>query len=100
VAAYAKAHPDADLGLQLTLTSEWKVYRWGPVESKDKVRSLLDPAGYPWPETWRAAQNIKPEEAEREIRAQIARAMASGIHPIWTTTWARFTRRRNFLLFM
>jgi hypothetical protein len=81
VAAYAKAHPDADLGLHLTLTSEWKVYRWGPVESKDKVRSLLDPTGYLWPETGPAAQNIKPEEAEREIRAQIERAMAAGIHP-------------------
>ncbi|HEX4544815.1 MAG TPA: polysaccharide deacetylase family protein [Candidatus Acidoferrum sp.] len=81
VAAYAKAHPDADLGLHLTLTSEWKVYRWGPVESKDKVQSLLDPAGYLWSEAAPAVQNIKPEEAEREIRAQIERAIAAGIHP-------------------
>ena len=81
VASYAKDHPDTDLGLHLTLTSEWKVYRWGPVESKDKVGSLLDPVAYLWPETGPAAQNIKPEEAEREIRAQIQRAIAAGIHP-------------------
>ena len=81
VASYAKAHPDVDLGLHLTLTSEWKFYRWGPVASKDKVGSLLDPAEYLWPETGPAAQHIKPEEAEREIRAQIERAVSAGIHP-------------------
>lgn len=81
VAAYAKDHPEIDLGLHLTLTSEWKVFRWGPVESKDKVASLLDPSGYLWPETLPAARNLKPEEAEPEIRAQIERAIALGIHP-------------------
>jgi predicted glycoside hydrolase/deacetylase ChbG (UPF0249 family) len=81
VAVYAKAHPDADLGLHLALTSEWKTYRWGSVESKDKVPSLFDPSGYLWPETLPAVRNLKPEEAEREIRAQIERAMALGIHP-------------------
>jgi predicted glycoside hydrolase/deacetylase ChbG (UPF0249 family) len=81
VAAYAKNNPDADLGLHLTLTSEWKIYRWGPVESKDKVPSLLDPAGYLWPEAAPAARNIKPEEGEREIRSQIEHAIAAGIHP-------------------
>ena len=81
VASYAKEHPDADLGLHLTLTSEWKVYRWGPVESKDKVPSLFEPSGYLWPETAPAAANLKPAEAEREIRSQVERAMALGIHP-------------------
>ena len=81
VAEYAKAHPDADLGLHLTVTSEWKTYRWGPVESKDKVPSLLDPDGYLWPETEPATKNIKAEDAEREIRAQIAKAVSLGIHP-------------------
>jgi hypothetical protein len=79
VAAYAKDHPDADLGLHFTLTSEWKSYRWGPIESKDRVPSLLDPSGYLWPDT--DHHDLKPEEVEREIRAQIERALAMGIHP-------------------
>jgi hypothetical protein len=81
VAAYAKAHPDADLGLHLTLTSEWTTYRWGPVEAKDKVPSLLDPSGYLYNDTPEAARHLKAEEVEREIRSQIDRAIAMGIHP-------------------
>src|ERR1041384_7906517 len=42
IAAYARAHSKADLGLHLTLTSEWKFFRWGPVLSKDRVTTLLD----------------------------------------------------------
>ncbi len=81
VAAYAKAHPDADLGLHLTLTSEWKTYRWGPVAPKDQVPSLLDPDGYFYSDVVPVAMHAKPEEAEREIRAQIDLAMKMGIHP-------------------
>jgi chitin disaccharide deacetylase len=86
IADYAKAHPDADLGLHLTLTSEWKTYRWGPVESKDKVTSLLDPSGYLWPDTPQSAGALKADEVEREIRAQIERAVAMGIHPTHVDT--------------
>jgi len=81
VAAYAKSHPDADLGLHLTLTAEWKTDRWGPVESKDKVPSLLDPDGYLWPEVAPALEHIKADDAERELRAQVEHAIAVGIHP-------------------
>ncbi len=81
VADYAKAHPDADLGLHLTLTAEWKTDRWGPTESKDKVPSLLGPDGYLWPDVPPAIQHIKADEAEREIRAQVEHAIAMGIHP-------------------
>jgi hypothetical protein len=81
VADYAKAHPDADLGLHLTLTSEWKTYRWGPVASKDQVPSLLDSTGHLWPDSEPAKQHIKADEAEREIRAQMEKATSMGIHP-------------------
>jgi hypothetical protein len=81
VADYAKAHPDADLGLHLTLTSEWKTYRWGPTAPRDQVASLLDPHGYLFSDAGEAVRHIKPEEAEREILAQVETALKMGIRP-------------------
>lgn len=80
IADYAKAHPNVDLGLHLTLTSERVYLRWGPVASKEKVPSLLDAAGYFFHD-WTAETHINPREAELEIRAQIERAYAMGVHP-------------------
>ena len=81
VADYAKRHPGADLGLHLTLTSEWKTYRWGSVAPNDKVSSLLESDGTFYSTTEEVAANAYPTDAEREIRAQVERAIAAGIHP-------------------
>lgn len=79
IAAWARRHPEADLGLHLTLTSEWTTFRWGPVSSRDRVPSLLDETGYLHITEDVAAARMNPSEAETEIRAQIERARAFGI---------------------
>jgi len=81
VADYAKAHPDADLGLHLTLTSEWKTYRWGPVASRDQVPGLFGPDGNFWPDVAPVVKHATAAEVEKEIRAQVERARQVGIHP-------------------
>src|SRR4030095_3920300 len=81
IAAYARGHQDADLGLHLTLTSEWRSYRWGPVLSQDRVASLLGQDGYFYLTEREAASHINAKEAEAEIRAQVERARAFGITP-------------------
>jgi chitin disaccharide deacetylase len=75
-----KDHPQITAGIHLTLNSEWKNYRWGPIAGRDKVPSLVDKNGYFFPS--RAAffaNNPKPEEVEIELRAQIERAINSGL---------------------
>jgi hypothetical protein len=75
-----KEHPEITVGIHLTLNAEWKNYRWGPVAGRDKVPSLVDSNGYFFPS--RAtffANNPKAEEVEIELRAQIERAINSGI---------------------
>jgi predicted glycoside hydrolase/deacetylase ChbG (UPF0249 family) len=81
IAAYARANPQADLGLHLTLTSEWTSLRWGPVSSKDRVSSLLDKDGYFYLTETDAAAKADPKQVEMEITAQIERARALGIQP-------------------
>ncbi len=81
IAAYARKRPEADLGLHLTLTSEWTTYRWGPVLPRDRVSSLLDKSGYLYLTEVEAAAHASPKEIEAEIRAQIERARSFGIQP-------------------
>ena len=80
MADYAKSHPDADLGLHLTLTAERVYYRWGPVAPGDRVPSLIDANGY-FHHDWDQHPTINPKDVEAEIRAQIERALAMGVHP-------------------
>lgn len=81
IAAYAKEHPEIDFGLHLTLTSEWRLYRWRPVAPIDKVPGLLDQEGFMWRSERMTAQKATPQEVEMELRAQIERALAFGIKP-------------------
>ena len=79
VARFARTHPDADLGIHLTLNSEWTDYRWGPLTPRAKVPSLLDDHGYfPLVEEPVVA-NATPGEIEQELRTQIDKALAAGI---------------------
>ena len=81
VAEYAKKHPNADLGLHLTVTAEWNTYRWGGLAPNDKTPSLHDADGTLPRETGTVAKRAKQDEVERELRAQIDRAYAIGIKP-------------------
>ncbi len=78
-AEYAKSHPQYDYGIHLTLNSEWDVYRWGPVASRDRVPGLVDPTGCLWDNVGQVAMNATAEEVKIELKEQIDRALAFGV---------------------
>lgn len=75
-----KKYPNVAVGVHLTLTAEWKNYRWGPVLGQSAVPSLVDSLGYFLPSTTAFQKNkYKLQEVERELSAQIERAISSGL---------------------
>jgi len=80
IATFARSHPDADIGLHLTLTSDSAKEPWAPVASPRLVPSLLDGQGNLLSQ-WTPEARINPREVEIELRAQIEKAYACGIRP-------------------
>jgi predicted glycoside hydrolase/deacetylase ChbG (UPF0249 family) len=78
---WAKSHPDADIGLHLTLTSEWKKYRWPSVTDPSNVPGLIDPEGKLWHEVPDVVAHASAAEVEMEIRAQIEKCISLGYRP-------------------
>ena len=81
IAEAAAADPALDLGVHLTLTSEWQHYRWRPLSTTSRASGLIDEDGYLWRDTASFRAHLVPEAAEAELRAQIDLALAAGIKP-------------------
>lgn len=79
IARAAVADPSLDLGVHLTLTSEWIGYRWGPVAVRSRASGLLDADGYFHRDCLALRARVDPGAAEEEMQAQIEQALAAGI---------------------
>ncbi|HEX8038847.1 MAG TPA: polysaccharide deacetylase family protein [Chryseosolibacter sp.] len=78
---YLKEHPQTDAGLHLTLTSEWKDYRWPPLSGRPAVPGLVDEEGALWHSVADVVKHASADEVEAEIRAQLKRARDMGFEP-------------------
>ncbi len=75
---FSKAHPEFAIGVHLTMTAEWRDYRWRTISDSP---SLLDKDGYMWHESHQVQIHAKKNELERETRAQIDLAHDMGMNP-------------------
>lgn len=71
--------PAQDLGIHLTLTSEWSRYRWRPLIGPQA--GLVDHEGFFHRRPEDVVANADPGAVEDEICTQIERALADGIRP-------------------
>lgn len=84
-AEWCRAHPGADVGLELTLNSELKNYRWQPT-ANGLVPTLVDSNGFLWRAPMQTMVNGTAGDVEIELREQITRAKMAGINPTHLTT--------------
>lgn len=78
-AQYSVAHPTADMGVHLTLTSEWDTYRWGPISNRQPESGLMDAEGFFHRTSEAVWENADPDAGVAELEAQITRALAAGM---------------------
>jgi predicted glycoside hydrolase/deacetylase ChbG (UPF0249 family) len=79
--AWHRQNPDYDLGIHLTLTSEWARYRWGPISTRAEASGLLDDRGYLHSTTAAVRRLARREAVKIEMRSQIDLATRSGLAP-------------------
>lgn len=75
-----RENPQWSVGVHLCVNAEWRDYRWRPVLPYNLVPSLVDKDGYFFP-TARdfLANNPQVDELEKELRAQVDRALSRGL---------------------
>jgi len=78
-AALCREHPEADMGVHLTLTSEWDGYRWGPISTRDPASGLLDAEGCFPRSVAPVVRGAKRDAVRTELAAQVERAQSAGI---------------------
>ena len=81
VAEFAKKNPKYDLGIHLTLTSEWKNYKWDGISSSNEISSLLNEKGHFYPSIEEVKINATYDDVKKELRAQVNYAKNFGFNP-------------------
>jgi len=80
-ALWSARHPQVDVGVHFTFTSEWDMYRWGPVNRKGSTSSLVTHENYFPKDSKTFELQADPAQVKDELIAQIEMALAMGMKP-------------------
>ena len=72
-------HSAVDMGVHLTFTSEWRGYRWAPISTRSHSTGLLDGTGNFHASSHTVWRYARPDAIYDEMRAQVERAIETGI---------------------
>jgi predicted glycoside hydrolase/deacetylase ChbG (UPF0249 family) len=113
VAAFCRGSVTVDMGVHLTTTCEYTSYRWGPLSTRDSASGLMEGDGCFYRTAATAAEFGQPVAVQREMEAQLTRAMEAGIavthidshmltawYPKFLTGYVSLARRNRLPLFL
>ena len=81
VGEFAIENPSIDLGLHLTVTSEWRDYKWNGVLQPNETPSLINKKGELSENIKKFVLKAEPLELKNELQAQIDLSKSIGINP-------------------
>ncbi|HIE25285.1 MAG TPA: ChbG/HpnK family deacetylase [Anaerolineales bacterium] len=113
VADYCQKFPEVDMGVHLTLTSEWKNYRWKPISTNDTASGIMDSEGYFYRTSPEIQEKGIPYFIKTEIQAQFSLAKKNGIdishidthmfalfHPAFISSYISLAQKEQTPLFI
>lgn len=102
VKKYAENKPGIDFGVHLTVTNEWKNYRWKSIMPINESQSLVNEVGEFHVGIKKFVLRADPGELKKELQAQINKIKKLGIKPthIDSHEGALFFKKDHFRVYL
>tara|TARA_B100001057_G_C22855401_1_gene952490 strand:+ start:2770 stop:3747 length:978 start_codon:yes stop_codon:yes gene_type:complete len=80
IADFSNNNPEIDLGVHLTVTSEWKIHKWGGILPKNDIQSLLNSQNNFYWNKRKFTKYQKLDQLYNELQAQVDLAISMGMN--------------------
>jgi predicted glycoside hydrolase/deacetylase ChbG (UPF0249 family) len=80
IADFSNKNPEIDLGVHLTVTSEWKIHKWGGILPKNDIQSLLNSQNNFYWNKRKFTKYQRLDQLYNELQAQVDLAISMGMN--------------------